>query len=171
MKSLKLIIINALTLLIGLGLLTGSLSQRNANAARFEVIPALNIAKLGNYRGQYLTILYAVGSRPLIAQDSDQINVSQVKESRTLYITDDVMKTPIVQVEKEGFRPSYNIVAFVISSQPNYSWLNADGTIPQGVTSTNNHKSALINTVNRDSLETFATKNGDTATLTINLQK
>jgi hypothetical protein len=112
MKSLKLIVINALTLLIGLGLLTGSLSQRNANAARFEVIPALQIAKLGNYRGQYLTILYAVGSRPFISTDSSQINISQVKESRTIYITDDAMTTPIVQVEKEGFRPSYNIVVF-----------------------------------------------------------
>ena len=171
MKSLKLIIINALTLLIGLGLLTGSLSQRNANAARFEVIPALQIAKLGQFRGQYLTILYAVGSRPLISSDSDEINISQVKESRTIYITDDTMNTPIVQVEKEGFRPSYNIVAFVISSQPNYSWVNNDSTIPQGVTSTNNHQSALINTINRTSIDTFVNKNGDTATLTVNLQK
>lgn len=171
MKSLKLIVINALTLLIGLGLLTGSLSQRSANAARFEVIPALQIAKLGNYRGQYLTILYAVGSRPFISTDSSQINISQVKESRTIYITDDAMTTPLVQVEKEGFRPSYNIVVFVVSPQPNYSWVNADGTIPQGVTSTNNHQSVLVNTVNRTNIDAFTAANGDTAVLTINLQK
>lgn len=171
MKSLKLIVINALTLLIGLGLLTGSLSQRNANAARFEVIPSLQIAKLGNYRGQYLTILYAVGSRPFISTDSSQINISQVKESRTIYITDETMKTPIAEVEKEGFRPSYNIVVFVVSPQPNYSWVNADGTIPQGATSTNNHQSALVNTVNRVDIDAFIKANGDTAVLTINLQK
>lgn len=170
MKSLKLIVINALTLLIGLGLLTGSLSQRSASAARFEVIPALQIAKLGNYRGQYLTILYAVGSRPLISSDSSQINISQVKESRTIYIADDEMTTPIVQVEKEGFRPSYNIVAFVISPQPNYSWLNADSTIPQGLTSTNNHQSILVNTVNRTKIDKFVSNKGDTAVLTINLK-
>lgn len=171
MKSLKLIIINALTLIIGLGLLTGSLSQRSANAARFETIPALQVGTLGNYRGQYLTILYAVGSRPFISTDASQINISQIKESRTIYITDDAMATPAVQVEKEGFRPSYNIIVFIVSPQPNYSWVNADGTIPQGMASTNNHLSSLINTVNRTNVDSFVTANGEKAVLTINLTK
>lgn len=169
MRSFKLIIINALTLIIGLGLMSGSVSQRNAEAARFETIPSLQINRLGNLRGQYLTVLYAVGSRPFISTDASQINISQVKESRTVYLTSDAVTLPAVQVEKEGFRPSYNIVVFVISAQSNYSWVNADGSVPQGVSATNNHMSSLINSINKTDVDNFISSSGQDATLTVNL--
>ncbi|WP_413612368.1 hypothetical protein [Bdellovibrio sp. HCB-110] len=171
MRSLKLIIINALTLIIGLGLMSGSVSQRNAEAARFETIPSLQVNRLGNLRGQYLTVLYAVGSRPFISTDSSQISISQVKESRTVYISDDAMTLPSVQVEKEGFRPSYNIIVFVVSPQPNYSWVNADGSVPQGMSLTNNHMSSLINAINKTDVDGFISAQGETATLQVNLVK
>lgn len=171
MRSLKLIIINALTLIIGLGLMSGSVSQRNAEAARFETIPSLQVNRLGNMRGQYLTVLYAVGSRPFIATDSSQITISQVKESRTVYISDDTLTLPAVQVEKEGFRPSYNIVVFVVSPQPNYSWINADGSAPQGMTLTNNHMSSLINAINKTDVDSFVSAQGDAGVLQVNLVK
>ena len=81
-KTIKLAIINFVTLLIGLGLLSGSVSLKNAQAARFETIPSVQITHLGNFRGQYLTVLYAIGSRPFISTDSSQLTLSQVKESR-----------------------------------------------------------------------------------------
>lgn len=171
MRSLKLIIINALTLIIGLGLMSGSVSQRNAEAARFETIPSLQVNRLGNLRGQYLTVLYAVGSRPFISTDSTQITISQVKESRTVYISDDVMTLPPVQVEKEGFRPSYNIIVFIVSPQPNYSWINADGSAPQGMAMTNNHMSSLTNAINKTDVDGFIGAQGDAATLQVNLVK
>ncbi|MEK2646018.1 hypothetical protein [Bdellovibrio sp. BCCA] len=171
MRSLKLIIINALTLIIGLGLMSGSVSQRNAEAARFETIPSLQVNRLGNMRGQYLTVLYAVGSRPFISTDSSQISISQVKESRTVYISEDAMTLPSVQVEKEGFRPSYNIIVFVVSPQPNYSWVNADGSVPQGMSLTNNHMSSLINAINKTDVDGFVSAQGETATLQVNLVK
>lgn len=169
MKSLKLLIINALTLIIGLGLMSGSVSQRNAEAARFESIPAIQVNRLGNFRGQYLTVLYAVGSRPFISTDSSQITISQVKESRTVYISADSMSLPKVQVEKEGFRPSYNIVIFVVSPQPNYSWVNADGSAPQGTSLTNNHLSSLTNSVNKTEVDEFISAHGEESVLNVNL--
>ncbi len=171
MRSLKLIIINALTLIIGLGLMSGSVSQRNAEAARFETIPSLQVNRLGNFRGQYLTVLYAVGSRPFISTDSSQITISQVKEARTVYISDDAMTLPAVQVEKEGFRPSYNIIVFVVSPQSNYSWVNADGSVPQGMSLTSNHMSSLINAINRTDVDGFVSAQGEAATLQVNLVK
>ncbi len=169
MKSLKLIIVNALTLIIGLVLLSGSFSERNANAARFEIIPSLQINHLGNLRGQYLTAIYAIGSRPIISTHSSQVNISQVKESRTIYLTADSMTLPAVQVEKEGFRPSYNIVVFVVSTQPNYSWINADGSIPPGMTATKNHASSLLNSINKTDVDAFVAANGPEGVLSINL--
>lgn len=171
MRSLKLIIINTLTLIIGLGLMSGSVSQRSANAARFETIPSLQVNKLGNYRGQYLTVLYAVGSRPFISTDSAQINISQVKEARTVYISADSMSLPAVQVEKEGFRPSYNIVVFVVSPQASYSWVNADGSVPQGMTKTGNRMSSLINAINKTDVDGFVSAHGTDGVLQVNLVK
>lgn len=169
MKSLKLIIINALTLIIGIGLLTGSVSSRNAAAARFEAIPSLQVNRLGNYRGQYLTVLYAVGARPFISTEPSQIAISQVKEARTVYISADSVSLPKTQVEKEGFRPSYNIVVFVISPQPNYSWLNADGSLPQGMSPTNYHLSSLVNAINKPDVDKFISTTGIDGLLQVNL--
>jgi hypothetical protein len=169
MKSFKLFIINALTLIIGLGLMSGSFSQRNAEAARFDTVPSLQVNKLGNFNGQYLTVLYAVGSKPFISTDTSQISVSQIKDSRTIFISSDTMTLPAVQVEKEGFRPSYNIVIFVVSPQSNYSWINTDGTIPQGSTDTGNHSSSLISAVNKSDVDDFVTAQGADAVLQVNL--
>ena len=171
MRALKLVIINALTLIIGLGLMSGSLSQGTAQAARFETIPAMKVNKLGNLKGQYLTVLYAVGSRPFLSTDPSQINITQVKESRTVYITADAMALPAVQVEKEGFRPSYNIVVFVVSPQQNYSWVNEDGSTPQGTTATNNHLRSVANSINKTDIDAFIAASGETATLDVNLNK
>lgn len=169
MKSLKLIIINALTLIIGLGLLSGSVSYRSAAAARFETIPSLQVNRLGNFRGQYLTVLYAVGARPFISTEPSQITISQVKEARSVYISADSMSLPKVQVEKEGFRPSYNIVVFVVSPLPNYSWINADGSLPQGMSNTNYHMSSLISAINKSDVDKFLTTNTVEDILHINL--
>lgn len=171
MKSLKLVIINGLTLLIGLGLMSGSVSERKAEAARVETIPAMQINSLGNYRGQYLTVLYAIGSRPFIATDASQINLSQVKDSRTVYISADSMQLPAVQVEKEGFRPSYNIIVFVISPQPNYGWVNADGSLPQGLSATSNRSSSLVNAINKTQVDSFLQAQGEGAVLGVELKK
>ncbi|WP_413575051.1 hypothetical protein ACLVWU_12390 [Bdellovibrio sp. HCB290] len=169
MKSFKLAAINALTLIIGLGLMSGSFSSKSAKAAKLEAVPSIEVTQLGNYKGQYLTVLYAVGSRPFISTDASQLNISQVKESRTVYITGDTVTLPQVQVEKEGFRPSYNIVVFVVSPQQNYSWVNADGTSPQGMPKTANQLRNKINAINKSDVDSFITSKGDKAVLPVKL--
>lgn len=169
MKSFKLVIINALTLIVGIGLMSGSLSTKSARAAKLESVPSIEVSKLGNYKGQYLTVLYAVGSRPFISTDASQLNISQVKESRTVYITGDSVTLPQVQVEKEGFRPSYNIVVFVVSPQQNYSWVNADGTAPQGMPTTPNRLANKINAVNKSDVDSFIAAKGEKAVMPFSL--
>jgi hypothetical protein len=169
MKSIKLLAINALTLIIGIGLMSGSVSKRSAEAARFEKIPAISVTKLGNYRGQYLTVLYAVGSKPFLTTSKAQVSITQIKESRTFLITSDSQALPEVQVEKEGFRPSYNMIVFVISNQSNYSWINADDTVPQGGTKTMNNQESLVETINKTEVDSFISANGIGAILKIDL--
>lgn len=169
MKSFKFILINALTLIIGLGLMSGSVSQRKAQAARFETIPALSIGGLGNHRGQYLTLIYAIASRPLIATESSQITVTQVKETRTVYIAADQMTLPAVRVEKEGFRPSYNMVIAVLSSQADFSWINADGSTPQGSAKSGNHRFELMKILSKSDIEARMEQNPTQTSLSVDL--
>jgi hypothetical protein len=152
-KSLKLFFINALILLIGVALMTGALSQDKSEAARLEKLPALEVQGLKDYRGQYLTVYYAIGSRPFISPDDSKITLSQVKEARSVYITDDSIKLTSTEIEKEGFRPSYNIVMFIVSKQPNYSWVNADGTVPQGLSEGKNRSFSLISSLNKTKID------------------
>ncbi|MEN0059704.1 MAG: hypothetical protein AAGB31_12770 [Bdellovibrio sp.] len=167
MRSVKLAFINALTLFIGLGLLTGSFSSRSAEAARFETVPPLQVNLLGNLRGQYLTVFYAVGTPSLISTGPAQVTLAQIKETRSVQITADTLNIPAVQVEKEGFRPSYNFLVFVVSPQPNYSWVNADGSVPQGSTASNNRQATLVNAVSRTTVEA----NSASGTLQVQLGK
>ena len=169
MKSLKLIIINALTLIIGIGLMSGSFSGRNAEAARFEKVPALEIGGLGNLRGQYLTVLYVVGSRPFISTDASRITLNQVKETKSVNIAADSMSFPAVQVEKEGVRPSYNMIIIIVSPQPNFSWVNADGTVPQGMVVSQNRTATLMNALNKSDVDAFIAEKGEAATLTFSV--
>lgn len=169
MKSLKFLIINALTIIVGLGLLSGSFSQRSAQAARFDTVPALKINKLGNMNGQTLTVIYAVGSRPFISTDSSQITVSAVKEVRQVKITKDSLDLPAVQIAKEGFRPSYNLIVFAVSPQENYSWKNADGTMPQGMVNTGNHAATFVQSINKKDIDDFVAAQGENAVFSIDL--
>lgn len=171
MKTFKLAVINIVTLLIGLGLLSGSVSLKSAQAARFETIPAVKVTSLENYRGQYLTVLYAVGSRPFTSNDSSQLSLSQVKDSRTAYITSDSMSLPSVQVEKEGFRPSYNMIVVVVSPSADFGWVNADGSQPQGSPPTNNKEILALNVINKTDVASFVKKQKGNAVLTVDLQR
>ncbi len=170
-KTIKLAIINFVTLLIGLGLLSGSVSLKNAQAARFETIPPVQITHLGNYKGQYLTVLYAIGSRPFISTEATQLTLTQVKDSRTVYITSDKMALPAVQVEKEGFRPSYNMIVVIVSPKADFGWVNADGTRPQGTSMTNNKDVAVLNIINKVNVDNFITANSSNTLLEIDLKR
>ncbi|MFP5520131.1 MAG: hypothetical protein ACLGGX_09525 [Bdellovibrionia bacterium] len=167
MKSLKLLIINALTLIIGIGLMSGSFSQRDAQAARFEQIPSLEVKKLGNFRGHYLTVMYGIGSKPFIATDDTQIILNQVKEVRSLVISGDEVKLPPVQVQKEGFRPAYNMILLVVSPQPNFSWVNADGSVPQGLSKTGNRMISKILVINKSDVDQFVSTQGEKSVLSV----
>ena len=153
MKSIKLFFVNALILFIGVGLMTGAISGGKTDTARLEKLPELEIQGLKEYKGQYLTVFYALGSRPFFSTDNSKIHLSQIKDSRSVYIASEKIRFASTEIEKEGFRPSYNIVVFVVSKNPNYTWVNANGESPQGLVISENRNATFINAVNKTTID------------------
>lgn len=170
MRSLQFLFINALTLIIGLGLMSGSFSNNDAHAAPTEVVPKIQVQKIGNYRGQHLTAFYAVGTRPFLATDSSQVTLSEVKGLRTEVVTSDFVTLPQIELQKQGFRPGYNLVLIVISPQPNYSFVNANGAAIAGMPKSNNQRASLIRSFSKAEIEALITGQGLPDGLVLTLQ-
>jgi len=160
MKSLKFFIVNALIFIIGLSLVSGTFSNNAAEAAPTELVPKIQVQKVGGYRGQYLTAFYAVGTHPFLATDSRQVTLSEVKEIRTVQIDGDSVVLPPVELQKQGFRPGYNLVLFVISPDPDFSFVNPDGSAITSMPATSNHRISAIEAVFKTDLEALAQAQG-----------
>lgn len=141
-----------LSVLILAGMLISFFHSVPALAGRTVTVPAIQLQKTGNYLGQYATIYYGFEKTTIIHADSTAIALSSVRMTQTRPVSSDTVQFPSVQIDKDGFRGAYDIVVVVISHYPNFSWKNADGSFPEGVTdskiyeiSTSNfHKSSEI---------------------------
>lgn len=115
------------TLLIGLGLMSGSFAQRTALAGPTDTVPAIQVTTSKDQIGRYLHVIYAVG-RPgfLNVSPIPYVDIIREKESQTVLITSEVMMIPAVQIRKTPGRGSYNMVIFTVSKSANRNWVNAD---------------------------------------------
>ncbi|MBK9323592.1 MAG: hypothetical protein IPM97_11735 [Bdellovibrionaceae bacterium] len=170
MKSLKFIFINTLTLLIGLAFMTGSFSSRNAYAGPTDIAPKIQVQKLGNFRGHYLTAFYALGTRPFLGTHSSQVTLTELKTAKTAFIGADFVDFPAVELAKQGFQPGYNLLVFVISPEPNYSWVNANGEDVKNMIVTNNHRASLIRSYTKSEIEALLVGQGLESGLVLTLQ-
>lgn len=170
MRSLQFFFINALTLIIGLGLMSGSFSANDAQAAPTETVPTIQIQKLGNYKGQYLTAFYAVGTRPFLSTDSSQFTLSEVKEIKSVVIGADFVTLPPVDLQKQGFRPGYNLVVVAVSPAADFSLVNADGSPIAGMPATANHRATMLRSFSKAEIESLAAGQGLQDGLILTLQ-
>lgn len=170
MRSLKLLVINTLTFIVGIGLMSGAFSGRDAMAGPTDTVPKIQVQKLGNYRGQYLTAFYALGTRPFLSTDSSQVTLSEVKASRTVFIGADFVDFPSIELAKQGFRPGYNLLVLVISPEPKFSWQNANGAAVENMEASNNHRASLIRSFTQGEIEALLTGQGLDNSLILTLQ-
>lgn len=170
MRSFQFLFINALTLIIGLGLMSGSFSANDAQAAPTETVPKIQVQQLGNYKGQYLTAFYAVGTRPFLSTDSSQFTLTEVKAIKTQVVNADFVTLPAVDLQKQGFRPGYNLVVIAISPAPDYSLVNADGSAIAGMPNTSNHRASLLRSFSKAEIESLVTGQGLPEGLILTLQ-
>lgn len=160
MRSLQFYIINALTLLIGLGLMSGSFSSRDAQAARKDSIPHIQVQRLSPFKGQYLSVFYASGTKPLLSSSADAIRISQVKTARTSMITSDLADIPEVELARIGYQPAYNLLVLVVSPNPDFSWQNADHSRPEGMIPSEHHGASQMRVFTRTQVEALQNSQG-----------
>lgn len=99
-----------------------------------ETVSAIQLSQLQGYQGKYLTVLYAVATKPLVSVDDRQLNITEIKHAvGGIPIRSAQVELPAVSLPIQGFRPGYNFVVFVVHSQPKFAWQNANGTVPQNV--------------------------------------
>ncbi len=127
-------------LLILTGLIISFFHSVPALAGRTVTVPAIQLQKTGNYLGQYATIYYGFEKTTIIHADSSVIALSSVRMTQTRPVNGDTVQFPSVQIDKDGFRGAYDIAVVVISHYPNFSWINADGSIPEGVIDSKIHE-------------------------------
>lgn len=168
LPSLKLILVNTLTLFTFLALITGVVPTQPAKASnQGSIIPTLEIGDLGNYRGQHLNIIYAHAFKPFLSKDSRLLSVEKVVRVESFKIKGDKMTIPRQLLASDGNVSPYNRIILVISPQKNFSWKNADGSTPEGVLKTANQQISLVNSINRKAVEKFIELQGDQKSLQV----
>jgi hypothetical protein len=112
-------------------------------AGRNVSVPVIEIQKLGNYRGQYITLYYGFEKTNVIRADKDLISLSDIRLTSTLPINADSVQFPAVQIEKTGVRGAYDIVVAVVTPYRNFVWKNGDGSFPDGLTDSKVYQSSV----------------------------
>lgn len=117
----------ALAGLVMSGLISTSLPSakaQNAPATRTETVRSLQIENLGTYQGKFLTVLYAIGSKPVLSTDNRQTELTEIRAVHSVPIQSGRVVVPAVGLPIVGFRPAYNFVMFIIHEQKDFVWVN-----------------------------------------------
>ena len=134
-----------------------------ALAGRTVTVPAIQLQKTGNYLGQFATIYYGFEKTTIIQADSSAIALSSVRLTQTQPITGDNVQFPTVQIDKDGFRGAFDTIVIVISHYPNFTWKNADGTLPVGLLDTKIYEISATSFHKAADIDAYVLKNSTAA--------
>jgi hypothetical protein len=162
MNSVKLKprLISIFTLLLSFGIMSGSFAQRTAMASRSDLVPSLQINNVQNLNGKYLHAIYAIQRAGFIGVTPTP-NLDKIRSIQTQKVQTNNVVFSSLNIEKEPFRGSYNVVVFVVSDQPNIRWINPDlGLSLQYV---------YLSKVEKSTLDHFTAQQGESAVFGISL--
>lgn len=150
-----------LTLLLGLGLMSGAFARRDALAGRIDTVPPIQVTVSKNLVGQYLHVIYAVG-RPGFLNLSPVPYLDIIRpQSQSQLISSEVVTFPAVQIEKTPGRGSYNMVIFALSPSAQMNWVNVDvNPDPSGY--------SFLGMIQKPQIDGFLSQRGEGAVLQIN---
>jgi hypothetical protein len=154
-----------LALVLGLGLMSGSLAQQSAFAGRTDVIPAIQVTVPNSFAGQYLHVLYVVG-RPGFLNVNNPIPYVDITRSQSTsqVVTSNTINFPPVEIDKSltPGRPGYNMVIFALSKFADIQWVNSD-------INANPTQYQFLQVVQKPVIDALVSQQGAAAVLKINL--
>lgn len=125
-------------------------------------VNAIELKGLGNKKGMYLSVYYALGKRATIFTDPRQLSLREVKVKRTLPITDDAVLLPKVDLSRSGIFLAYSIIVFVVHREPTFVWENTNGSRPEGEVTTpataSMLKDAVVDSLSKKEFEDLASQ-------------
>jgi hypothetical protein len=95
-----------------------------------DVGPALQLSIPASEQGRFLTVYYAIASKPPIGLNDRQVSIVEIKSAITMPINSMLLQLPAVSFPSLGFRQGFNYVIFVFHAGSRYSWFNPDGSAP-----------------------------------------
>lgn len=151
------------------GLATVAQAQNtSAPRTRSESIRALQVENLGAYQGKFLTVLYAIGSKPVLSTDNRQTELTEIRAVHTVPIQNGRATIPSVSLPIVGFRPAYNFVMFVVHEQRDFVWTNTTSVPrdPRGLVANDSNTLALrVAALTKSQLERIAVEQPNAAAL------
>lgn len=126
------------------------LCNGTAQSQSLELTPNLYISNLALFQGQYLNIFYATSEKSTLLFNEKSIKLESIAYQASLMITHSVYNLPSFELERTPFKLAYNVLIVLVSAEPQFSWVNADGTRPFGNTfKSKNHQVSYIKVFDR----------------------
>lgn len=120
-----------------------------AQEVRFEATPSIQISRLGVFKNQNLTALYVTSEPTPISFDPTGLKVSKIIRRFDAVITSDSVGIPSLDLPRELGRTAYNYLLIIISPTKDFSWVNENGTRPEGDNLTLNNQIHFVKVVSR----------------------
>lgn len=96
-----------------------------------EKVPAIQVSSLGQYRGQFLNLLFVEASNSVVSFDPFRLDVREVKiRPQQVKIEGPEVRFKASEIPKRPFKLAYNFVLIVVSPYPDFSWIDSDGSRP-----------------------------------------
>lgn len=148
LKNIKFVFVSALVIF------TTPLAMAQSQA--FEKVPAIQVSALGQYRGQYLNLLFVEASNSVVSFDPFRMDVREVKlRPQQVKIEGNEVRFAASDVPKRPFKLAYNFILIVVSPYPDFSWVDSDGSRPLPVEfNTNNTTKNFFKAIPRTELVT-----------------
>jgi hypothetical protein len=127
--------------------------------AKADTVSSLHLTGLGNYVGKHLTVYYALGARASINTEDDQLKLRSIKLKKTFTITGDTMTLPAVELQRTGVILPYNIIVLVVHKTADFRWVNADGSVADGETSTGPSQFIMVDSLTKMEFEALQKSN------------
>lgn len=106
---------------------SGALAQSQTS----ERVPSIQVTSLGQYRGQYLSLIFVEANNSPVTFDPFRIDVRVIKvKPQQLKIEGNEVQFTASDIPKRPFKFAYNFLLIVVSPYADFSWVNSDGSRP-----------------------------------------